>query len=465
MKQIMTLALLAVGTLTVKAAGDVEVVAKNGTVSATISEGICKLTVKPDDGYYITQTDIIVTKLADASLAGSRTRTAGPKISDAIKLEGDEPSNLSDERIYTFRLPGEDYDYKVEATFKQKKIEVKNVPSATPEGGEGAQGGGDSETPTPETTLAISVSNDNNVTQKEVTVVDEATGEEITKTVSVVEVSLDNISLADDTGGGGGEGGGGESGSTPEAPQQISVSIPASIASADGTTEYAITSIGSGVLNNLPANVEVSEIQLPTTEDVINIASDAFKVDDLPADDPAHQVLTIKSPLEMLDDYTLKGDLKENVEAGKLKATVKAPNHYWTFACGIDVLVPDGIGVYICKMDNETEVQIIPLTDDQLMVEGKRVMKKNNGLLIGCIDDSDGNAYDIVAAPNNDATGAKPATEDAKDYEGNLLEPVIEKKNYSSKDYYVMKDNEFHLILDNDSTTPACKAVLRKPKK
>jgi len=48
------------------------------------------------------------------------------------------------------------------------------------------------------------------------------------------------------------------------------------------------------------------------------------------------------------------------------------------------------------------------------------------------------------------------------DGENNWLEPVIESKNYSAADYYVLKDGEFHVIIANDSKVPACKAVLRK---
>lgn len=443
-KHIMILMLLMCITTMVRAGGDVEIVATNGTVTASVSktENICTLTVKPDNDYYITRYDIVIKKMADASHAETRAMGNSPSISDDITPEGEEPSDLGAERTYSFQLQGDEYNYKVEATFRQKKIEVDDVQTNATDG---------SSSTTPQASLELSVSQDNNVQQKEVTVVDENTGVETTKTVNVVEVKLDNLSIPETTTGGGN-------------PQEVAVAIPATITSSDGSTEYAIKEIGAGVLSNISASVTITEISLPTTDDPLKIATDAFKMDDLPAGDPNHKVLTIKSPLELLDDYTLAGSLQENVESGKLKATVTPPNHYWTFSCGVDVIVPDGITVYTCRMESNSQVEIIPIDDSALLVNGVRIIKANNGVLIACTDNSDLNAYEIVAATTNEATGNRPATGDAKSYgTQNLLEPVIERKNYNSEEYYVLKDNEFHSILNNSSKVPACKAVLKKP--
>ena len=35
--------------------------------------------------------------------------------------------------------------------------------------------------------------------------------------------------------------------------------------------------------------------------------------------------------------------------------------------------------------------------------------------------------------------------------------------HFSPNDYYVLKDNEFHVILNDDTDVPANKAVLKKP--
>lgn len=77
-------------------------------------------------------------------------------------------------------------------------------------------------------------------------------------------------------------------------------------------------------------------------------------------------------------------------------------------------------------------------------------------------DGTGGNAYEIVANPVRMKSGSAIATDDAKSYgRNNLLEPVIEQKNYAGGSYYVLVENEFHPILYNDSKVPACKAVLK----
>lgn len=440
MKYAIMLILLAVGTINVKAAGKVETIASNGTVTATVNGNTCTLTVKPDDGYYITKYDIVITKMLDASMAGARTRGTGPNISDTITPQGDEPSNLSDERTYTFELAGEEFDYKVEATFREKKIEVKDIETTSADG--------DKETPP--VTLEISVNENNEVKQKEVTVIDEATGQEVTKTVTVIEVTLDNINMTETTG-------------DSEIQQEIAITIPSVISSSDGSTVFEVTEIGTGVLSNLDPSVTVKEVVLPQTEGALAIAPNAFKVDDLPASDSNHQVVTIVSPLPLLAQYSLNNELKEQVDAGKLKSTVKAPNKYWTFSCGVDVKIPYKIMVYKCVIE-DSKVKITMIDEDKLMIGEDRILLANNGVLVACPDDDEVNAYDIVANPK-DGDVISP-DKNAKSYGENWLEPVIEKTNYKSdKDYtyYVLKNNEFHPILDNDSKTNVGKAILKVP--
>ena len=217
-------------------------------------------------------------------------------------------------------------------------------------------------------------------------------------------------------------------------------------------------------MKNVDPTVTITELVLPETEKPLIIGTNAFKVDDLPADDPNHRVVTIVTSLPLLADYALNKNIQENFEAGKVKATVTAPNHYWTFSCGVDVLVPHGLSVYTCEMDNSEKVNKTLITDTDLLVNGKCIIKANNGVLVACADGT--NVYDVVASSGNQVSGSTPVTYDAKSYgPNNLLEPVIVSKNYNANDYLVLKDNEFHPILDNASMVPACKAVLRKPKK
>lgn len=226
------------------------------------------------------------------------------------------------------------------------------------------------------------------------------------------------------------------------------VAIPAEM-SLYGET-YQVTEIAD---NLFAGKTEVTDIYLPVTEEPVKIGTDALKIDD-------SNIATVHTPLALLDDYSLNGQLKQNVDASKLTATVKAPNHYWTFSCGVDVVIPDNIKVYKCVIDGDV-VKITLIEDSQLMVDEKRIIKANNGVLVACPDDDTVNAYDIVANPGSKTAIA--ADTDAKSYGENWLEPVIEAKNYAASDYYVLKNNEFHAILDNGSKVPACKAVLKKP--
>ena len=214
---------------------------------------------------------------------------------------------------------------------------------------------------------------------------------------------------------------------------------------------YKVTVIADNLMKDQTA---VTDIHLPESDEPLTIGKDALKIDD-------DNVATIHSPLAHLDDYAINDELKQNVDAGKLTATVKVPNHYWTFSCGIDVVIPDNIMVYKCVIADDN-VKITIIEDKDLLVDGKRIIKANNGVLVACPDDDTVNAYEIVAHP--DGKTAIDADSDAKSYGENWLEPVIKSKSYPADEYYVLKDNEFHAIdAGINSAVPACKAVLKKP--
>ena len=140
-------------------------------------------------------------------------------------------------------------------------------------------------------------------------------------------------------------------------------------------------------------------------------------------------------------------------------ATVTPANQYWTFACGVDVEIPDGVSVYICKI-NGSEVEITELTADQLTVGGKKIIKANNGVLLSC---TAGNPCKMIAVKNADIT-IVDATKDAKSYGAdNALEPVIATNHYDPASYYMLYQGKFVAIASDDVTkTPACKALLKK---
>ena len=213
-----------------------------------------------------------------------------------------------------------------------------------------------------------------------------------------------------------------------------------------GGDTYTVTEIAD---NAFAGKTEITDIYLPDTEEPITLGEDALKISDT-------EIARVHTPLALLDDYALDKGLEQNLEAEKLMATVTPPNQYWTFSCGIDVKVPEGVKVYKCILNEEgTAVVIIQISDADL----GGIIKANNGVLISC---TAGNAYDIIASKNASITTI--SDRDEKSYgRDNLLEPVIESKNYAAGDYYVLKNNEFHAILDNASKVPACKAVLHKP--
>jgi len=237
------------------------------------------------------------------------------------------------------------------------------------------------------------------------------------------------------------------------------VNVPSS---ETGSTKIAIPSNVSGYTitaieaNALAGMTGVTDIYFPDTDQPISLGANALKIDD-------EHVATVHVPVGLLGFYALNEQLAQNFTAGKVKATVTAPNRYWTFSSGVDVVVPEGVGVYICKLISSEEVKITPLDDSQLSVGGKQIIKANNGVLIACIGGTGGDAYDIVANPGGQSSMA-PASYDAKSYgDDNVLEPVIVSKNYPANNYYVLKDGEFHKIVDNSSKMPAGKAVLRIP--
>ena len=214
------------------------------------------------------------------------------------------------------------------------------------------------------------------------------------------------------------------------------------------------TTISSGAFMG---QTKVTDIELPDTDEPIEIEPGAFTIDNETGD--SHHVLNIHTPLHLLDDYALMAALSENYEAGKISATATAPHQYWSFACGVDVALPEGVKLYIVRGASITQVEIVE-------VEDAKVIKANNGVLLACPDDN-GNAYEMVARVSADRpSGMRPITGNARSYEGNLLEPVIKGKHYNSNNgYYILSRNQFHRIKQegNDVLLPACKAVLYLP--
>lgn len=231
--------------------------------------------------------------------------------------------------------------------------------------------------------------------------------------------------------------------------EEITVTVPNEIV--EGNVVFKVTEIKADAFKKKEGdNAVVTKVVLPDTEEPLVIEEGALK--------PDNKLLDVVTPLQLLDDYSLDTNLKDNFEANKISAYVTPVNKYWSFSSGVDCVLPAGVTAYIATWDAEFKTpRIVPLEEEQLKLkDGRRGIKANNGVLIAGEKD---NTYEIVASPGNQKSGTKPATEDADSYEGNCLVPTIEAKNYEAGKYLILKNNMFHTIKSNDSKVKACKAV------
>lgn len=229
--------------------------------------------------------------------------------------------------------------------------------------------------------------------------------------------------------------------------QEITVTVPSEIV--NGNVIYQVTEIKADAFKQAEgANQKVTKVILPETEEPIKIAEGALK--------PDGELISVVTPLSMLDDYATTETMQETFEAKKISATVTAPNKFWTFSSGVDCILPEGVTVYKAIWD-AGQPRIVELTKDELEVDGKPIIKANNGVLIASVK---GNAYEIVANPGNQDKNTKlDPDKDANSYEGNCLMPTIESHNFTpASNYLIMKDNKFH-TMSGSGKVPACKAV------
>ncbi len=229
---------------------------------------------------------------------------------------------------------------------------------------------------------------------------------------------------------------------------EMVVQIPSTVVDAQGK-ELAVVSIASHALYG---QTGVTCVVMPETDKPITIEEGAFKIDDNVGE--AHRVVIVRTPLALLADYALMSALSENYLAGKVKAMAKAVHRYWTFSCGVDVRLPKDVTFYSCRQYDEANVELIRIDDE--------IIKANNGVLMACADD-EGHVYEMVASPNeNLPSGSVPSIQNARSYAGNLLEPVIRSAHFSAGTYFVISNNAFYAIAqeNTDIRIPACKAVL-----
>ena len=304
--------------------------------------------------------------------------------------------------------------------------------------------------------FVVSVNNTLQTKQEERTFTDPVTGEKVTKTVTVVPVALESIIIPQ------------QKDASATKKQEIVVAVPAFVVSNDGETIYEVTSIKDGAfISNEPTAIVVGII-LPDTNEPLEIKKGALAVDRLSADNPAHRVANVQTPLHLLDNYAMLKELKEILEESKLMAPVEAQHRLRSFSCGIDVELTGDAKVYIAKKKSASEVGITELTGkDAQLDNGMNGIKANNGVIIAFKEEPTDriNVINAIASPtqaNLAKIGTKPTTDNARSYAGNELIPVIVEKHFKAGEICVLSKNEFHPILnDEDGVVSACKAVLK----
>lgn len=211
---------------------------------------------------------------------------------------------------------------------------------------------------------------------------------------------------------------------------------------------FKVAELAAGLLGS---KTNVTDVYLPDTEEPIAIGENA-----LPA------TANIHTTLPLLDDYALMATMQANFESLKISATATPKNRLWTFSSGVDCVLPEGVTPYIVYTDASMQPRIVVIEEDNLqLAEGRRGILANNGVLLSCDNGEGGNSFEIVASPGNQQSGTTPSTANAKSFDNNQLEPVIEPKNHEADNYLVLKDNKFHTIMANSSMVSASKAVLR----
>ena len=227
------------------------------------------------------------------------------------------------------------------------------------------------------------------------------------------------------------------------APQEIVVEVAAR--TQVGNNVFVVREIKAGAFKTKDANVKVTKVILPDTKKPLTVEAGAMKPDGAP--------IEVQTPLALLDDYALMQTLKDNFEGKLITATAKAPQRFWTFSSGVDVLVPEGVTVYRAFMQDGA-IRTLPIE----MANASGIILANNGVLLSCNSLTGGAVYTFVANPGNQQSGTTPATTDACSYEGNSMVPTIVGTNYPVGRYLILKDNEFHTMSANGKV-PACKAV------
>lgn len=148
----------------------------------------------------------------------------------------------------------------------------------------------------------------------------------------------------------------------------------------------------------------------------------------------------VHAPVRVLQNYAAM--LPGHVGEAKLVSEVtQTAQRYWTFSCGVDVQLPEGLEVNIIKARSASEVE-------KVVVKTNTVKANNGVMIIG----QQGVTYTLTALGTTAA---------GNDYAGNILEPVLNDTHYAyASGYYILKNGQFHAIANDATQIPANKAVL-----
>ncbi len=132
--------------------------------------------------------------------------------------------------------------------------------------------------------------------------------------------------------------------------------------------------------------------------------------------------------------------------------SITAKNDWFTFSNNRDVTLPDGLTVNTCLLDpTGTKAMYYVVSDDQLTVNGQRVLKGGNGVLL---HGKAGTTYKFTVIGTTKVSG------NAKSYGATQLIPVIEETHFEKGQIFVLSSNKFVPILDTNTKVPARRAVL-----
>ena len=132
--------------------------------------------------------------------------------------------------------------------------------------------------------------------------------------------------------------------------------------------------------------------------------------------------------------------------------SITAKNDWFTFSNNRDVTLPDGLTVNTCLLDpTGTKAMYYVVSDDQLTVNGQRVLKGGNGVLL---HGKAGTTYEFTVIGTTKVSG------NAKSYGATQLIPVIEETHFEKGQIFVLSSNKFVPILDTNTKVPARRAVL-----